>query len=55
VSADRPPEPTRTLYVIVCGAGPATDVASLVRLAQGQGWQVCVVTTPAGAEFVNKV
>ena len=51
---DRPPEPARTLYVIVCGAGPATDVASLVRLAQAQGWQVCVVTTPAGAEFVNK-
>jgi len=54
VPADRPPEPARTLYVIVCGAGPATDVASLVRLAQGQGWQVCVVTTPAGAEFVNR-
>jgi len=54
VPADRPPEPARTLYVIVCGAGPATDMASLVRLAQGQGWQVCVVTTPAGAEFVDK-
>ena len=51
---DHPPEPARTLYVIVCGAGPATDVASLVRLAQAQGWQVCVITTPAGAEFVDK-
>jgi phosphopantothenoylcysteine synthetase/decarboxylase len=54
VPTDRPLEPARTLYVIVCGAGPATDVASLVRLAQRRGWQVCVITTPAGAEFVDK-
>jgi phosphopantothenoylcysteine synthetase/decarboxylase len=55
VPATRPSEPARTLYIVVCGAGPATDVASLVRLAQGQGWQVCVITTPAGADFVDKV
>jgi phosphopantothenoylcysteine synthetase/decarboxylase len=54
VPTDRPPKAARTLYVIVCGAGPATDVASLVRLAQAQGWHVCVITTPAGAEFVDK-
>jgi len=53
VPADRLPRPTRTLYVIVCGAGPATDVVSLIRLAQAQGWRVCVVTTPAGAGFVD--
>jgi phosphopantothenoylcysteine synthetase/decarboxylase len=46
-------EPARTLYVIVCGGGPAEDVATLVRLAQAQGWTVCVVTTPAGREFVD--
>jgi hypothetical protein len=33
VAADQPPEPARTLYVIVCGAGPATDIATLIRLA----------------------
>ena len=43
----------RTLYVIVCGAGPAADVATLVRLAQQRGWRVCVATTPAGREFVD--
>ena len=46
-------EPARTLYVIVCGGGPAEDVATLVRLAQAQGWTVCVVTTPAGRGFVD--
>jgi len=46
-------EPTRTLYLIVCGAGPASDVATFIRLAQAQGWRVCVVTTPAGAEFID--
>jgi phosphopantothenoylcysteine synthetase/decarboxylase len=53
VAADQPPEPARTLYVIVCGAGPATDIATLIRLAQAQGWRVCVVTTPAGGQFVD--
>ncbi len=43
----------RTLYVIVCGAGPAADVATLVQLAQLRGWRVCVATTPAGREFVE--
>ena len=43
----------RTLYVIVCGAGPAEDAATLVRLAQAQGWRVCVITTPAGRKFVD--
>jgi phosphopantothenoylcysteine synthetase/decarboxylase len=43
----------RTLYVIVCGAGPARDVATFVRLARAQGWRVCVGTTPAGREFID--
>jgi phosphopantothenoylcysteine synthetase/decarboxylase len=43
----------RTLYVIVCGAGPAADVATLVVAAQQRGWVVCVATTPAGREFVD--
>jgi phosphopantothenoylcysteine synthetase/decarboxylase len=46
-------QPARTLYVIVCGGGPAGDVAILVRLAQSQDWTVCVVTTPAGRDFVD--
>lgn len=46
-------ESARTLYVIVCGAGPATDVATLVRLAQAGGWTVCLATTPAGRPFID--
>jgi hypothetical protein len=29
------------LYVIVCGAGPAADIATLVVAAQQRGWVVC--------------
>lgn len=43
----------RTLYAIVCGAGPASDIATLVRLAQAEGWRVCIATTPAGREFID--
>jgi phosphopantothenoylcysteine decarboxylase len=52
VTTDSQP-PGRTLYVIVCGAGPAADIATLVQLAQQRGWVVCVATTPAGREFVD--
>jgi phosphopantothenoylcysteine decarboxylase len=52
VTTDSRP-PRGTLYVIVCGAGPAAEVAALVRLAQQGGWTVCVATTPAGREFVD--
>ncbi len=51
--SDQIPEPARTLYLIVCGAGPATDVATFIRLAHSRDWRVCVVTTPAGATFVD--
>jgi len=53
VPSDQIPEPARTLYLIVCGAGPATDVATFIRLAHSRDWRVCVVTTPAGATFVD--
>lgn len=46
-------EPARTLYVIVCGAGSAGDIATFVRLAQAQGWRVCVVTTPRAATSIG--
>ena len=43
----------RVLYVIVCGAPPARDVGLLVRRAQDDGWDVCVLTTPSGRKFVD--
>jgi len=43
----------RVLTVIVCGAGPASEVGRLVTLAQKRGWTVQVVATPAALDFVN--
>lgn len=43
----------RVLYVIACGAPPAREVDKLVRLAQEQSWEVCVLATPSGSKFLN--
>jgi phosphopantothenoylcysteine synthetase/decarboxylase len=43
----------RVLYVVVCGAGPASRVAELVTAAQAEGWDVHVVATPPGRGFVD--
>ena len=43
----------RVLYLVVCAAPAAADVASLVRLAQDAGWRVCVLTSPMGRRFVD--
>ncbi|MEU7860305.1 flavoprotein [Nonomuraea sp. NPDC049141] len=41
------------LYVIVCAAGPAGDVGRLVGLAQGEGWIVQIIATPAALAFID--
>ena len=43
----------RTLDVVVCGAGPAKDVATLIRLARSEGCQVRVIATPSAMEFLD--
>jgi phosphopantothenoylcysteine synthetase/decarboxylase len=43
----------RVLSVVVCGAGPASDVARLITLAQGHQWTVQVIATPAALAFVD--
>jgi phosphopantothenoylcysteine synthetase/decarboxylase len=43
----------RVLTVIVCGAGPASEVGQLIKLAQERGWTVQVVATPAALEFLD--
>lgn len=48
-------EPGRILAVIVCGAGPASDVGKLVKLAQDRGWTVQVIATPAALPFLSVV
>ncbi|MEU8181683.1 flavoprotein [Micromonospora sp. NPDC049047] len=44
----------RVLYVIACGSPLARHVGRLVDSAQQDGWDVCVVTTPDGAKFVDQ-
>lgn len=41
------------LYVIVCGAGPASEVGRLVELARERGWDVQVIATPAAMDFID--
>jgi phosphopantothenoylcysteine synthetase/decarboxylase len=41
------------LYLVVCGGQPADSLTDLVRALLGDGWDVCVITTPDGAKFVD--
>ncbi|MFD4863986.1 flavoprotein [Streptomyces sp. NPDC058412] len=41
------------LYVIVCAAGIAGDVGKLITAAQNRGWEVVVVATPQGLDFLD--
>jgi phosphopantothenoylcysteine synthetase/decarboxylase len=42
------------LYLIACGASAATEIVEPgVRTAQAHGWDVCVITTPNGKNFIN--
>src|SRR6266699_262341 len=43
----------RVLHVVVCAAGPAGDVGTLVARAQAEGWTVCVIATPSARAFVD--
>jgi len=43
----------RVLYLIGCGSPAARKLGVLVDLAQHDGWDVCVVTTPEGRKFVD--
>lgn len=44
---------TKTLSIIVCGAGPAREVGTLVALAQAAGWHTYLTATPAGLPFLD--
>jgi phosphopantothenoylcysteine synthetase/decarboxylase len=41
------------LYAVVCGSPAARGVGRLVALAQREGWDVCVVSTPDGLKFID--
>jgi hypothetical protein len=44
---------SRVLYVIACATPAAKQIGTLVGLAQGQGWIVCVVATPSAVRFLD--
>jgi phosphopantothenoylcysteine synthetase/decarboxylase len=43
----------RVLYMVVCAAGAASSVPNLVKLAQEEGWDVCVLLTPMATNFID--
>src|ERR1035438_10341805 len=45
--------PARVLSVIVCGAGPASEVRALIKLARERDWTVQVIATPAALDFID--
>lgn len=44
----------RVLSVVVCGAGPATAIGTLITLAHDRGWTVQVIATPAALDFFDQ-
>lgn len=46
-------QPSRVLTLIVCGAGPATEAGTLVKIAQQRDWAVQVIATPAALAFLD--
>lgn len=43
----------KLLYAVVCGAGPATHVDRLVTIAHERDWDVQIIATPAGLDFID--
>lgn len=41
------------LYLIACGGRPAAELPPFVEELRGDGWTVCVVSTPSGMKFVD--
>jgi phosphopantothenoylcysteine synthetase/decarboxylase len=41
------------LSVIACGAGPAAEIGTLIKLAQDRDWTVQLIATPAALDFVD--
>jgi phosphopantothenoylcysteine decarboxylase len=46
------PDPP-VLYALCCGSPPTRDVGKLVGLAQGRGWDVCVIGSPSAARWLD--
>ncbi|HTW03362.1 MAG TPA: flavoprotein [Streptosporangiaceae bacterium] len=46
-------QPAPVLTIVVCAAGPASEVGQLIKLARERGWTVQVVATPAALGFLD--
>jgi phosphopantothenoylcysteine synthetase/decarboxylase len=44
---------SRVLYVIACAAPPAREITQLIRPAQDDGWDVCLLATPSATRFID--
>jgi phosphopantothenoylcysteine synthetase/decarboxylase len=47
-------EPSRVLSIVVCGAGPAVEIATFVKLAIDRGWEVQVIATVPALAFFDQ-
>ncbi len=45
--------PQRTLYLVVCGAPPASQIDKFISLAQNADWDVGIIATPSAVKFLN--
>jgi phosphopantothenoylcysteine synthetase/decarboxylase len=43
----------KVLYIVACGGRPAGNLPPLVQHAQDRGWDVCVIATPSGMNFLD--
>lgn len=43
----------KLLYAVVCGAGPASHVDRLVSIAHERDWDVQIIASPAGLDFID--
>jgi len=43
----------RVLYTVICGVSNAASSYDFIIDVINDGWRVCVITTPAGARFVD--
>jgi phosphopantothenoylcysteine synthetase/decarboxylase len=46
-------KPQRMLYLVVCGAPPASHIGEFISQAQHEGWEIGIIATPAATKFMN--
>ncbi len=44
-------DPSRVLYIVSCAAPPVLEIETLIRLAQADQWNTCLVLTPTAARW----